>query len=274
MIVSPLPGAAAPDSGAPAGWHGARSLASEPDASFVVPEPLRRRLGNGIEAVVWVNEVGGVTVRGRLGDDRVFAKWAPRDSELDLAAEAVRLGWASGFVCAPAVLDYSSDDDGEVLVTRALPGTNAVTKHWRAEPETTVRALGEGLRRLHDALPVAGCPFDWSVAERIERSRAQGIPEHVAALDRLGEAPAVDALVVCHGDACAPNTLLDDEGVVVGYVDLGRMGVADRWADIAIGAWSTEWNYGPGYDALYYEAYGVEPDQERIAYYRALWDAT
>ena len=121
---------------------------------------------------------------------------------------------------------------------------------------------------------MAGCPFDWSVAERIERSRAQGIPEHVAALDRLGEAPAVDTLVVCHGDACAPNTLLDDNGVVVGYVDLGRMGVADRWADIAIGAWSTEWNYGPGYDALYYEAYGVEPDQERIAYYRALWDAT
>jgi kanamycin kinase len=130
------------------------------------------------------------------------------------------------------------------------------------------------LRRLHDALPVAGCPFDWSVAERIERSRAQGIPERVAALGRLGEAPAVDALVVCHGDACAPNTLLDDDGVVVGYVDLGRMGVADRWADIAIGAWSTEWNYGPGFGALYYEAYGVEPDQERIAYYRALWDAT
>ncbi|WP_460522482.1 phosphotransferase [Humibacter antri] len=270
----PLPGTAEPDSGVPAVSHGARSLAGEPDASFAVPEPLRRRLGNGIESIVWVNEAGGVTVRGRLGDERVFAKWAPPNSELDLAADAERLEWTGRFIRVPVVLDYTSGDDGEVLVTRALPGTNAVTKRWRAEPETSVRALGEGLRHLHDALPVAGCPFDWSVAERIERSRAQRIPERVAALDRLGEVPAVDTLVVCHGDACAPNTLLADDGVVVGYVDLGRMGVADRWADIAIGAWSTEWNYGAGYDALYYEAYGVEPDEERIAYYRALWDAT
>ena len=74
--------------------------------------------------------------------------------------------------------------------------------------------------------------------------------------------------------ALSPNIVVPFVGVVVGYVDLGRMGVADRWADIAIGAWSTEWNYGPGYDTLYYEAYGVEPDEERITYYRALWDAT
>ncbi len=37
-------------------------------------------------------------------------------------------------------------------------------------------------------------------------------------------------------------------------------------------AWSTEWNYGPGYDGVVYDAYGVAPDPERIAYYRLLWD--
>ena len=276
MLSPGLPGAAAPDSGVPAGSHGARSLASEPDASFAVPEPLRRRLGDGIDAVVWVNEVGGVTVRGRDDGDRVFAKWAPPESraELDLAAEAERLQWAAAHTRVPEVVGYSSDQDGEVLVTRALPGTNAVTDRWRSEPRTAVIALGEGLRALHEALPVAGCPFDWSVGERVQRGRMSGIPERAAALERLGDAPAVDTLVVCHGDACAPNTLLNGDGSVAGHVDLGRMGIADRWADIAIGAWSTEWNYGPGYDRLYYEAYGVDPDEERIAFYRALWDAT
>jgi kanamycin kinase len=48
--------------------------------------------------------------------------------------------------------------------------------------------------------------------------------------------------------------------------------VADRWADLAVAAWSTEWNYGPGYDGLVYEGYGIAPDPERIAYYRLLWD--
>jgi kanamycin kinase len=46
-----------------------------------------------------------------------------------------------------------------------------------------------------------------------------------------------------------------------------------RWADLAVAAWSTEWNYGPGYDGLVYVGYGIAPDAERIAYYRRLWDA-
>lgn len=90
----------------------------------------------------------------------------------------------------------------------------------------------------------------------------------------LDTPPAVDRLVVCHGDACAPNTLLAADGTVTGHVDLGSLGLADRWADIAVSAWSTEWNYGPGYESAFLEAYGIAPDTERLAYYRALWDAT
>lgn len=84
--------------------------------------------------------------------------------------------------------------------------------------------------------------------------------------------PPVDQLVVAHGDACAPNTLIHADGSFAAHVDLGELGVADRWADLAIAAWSTEWNYGPGFTHLVYEGYGVRPDPERIAYYRLLWD--
>jgi kanamycin kinase len=37
---------------------------------------------------------------------------------------------------------------------------------------------------------------------------------------------------------------------------------------------STEWNYGPGWSDALIEAYGVEPDRARLAYYRHLWNAT
>ena len=90
----------------------------------------------------------------------------------------------------------------------------------------------------------------------------------------LPEPPPVDRLVVCHGDACAPNTLLAEDGRWTAHVDLGTLGVADLWADLAIAAWSTEWNYGPGYEDTVYEAYGAARDDERIDYYRRLWDAT
>jgi kanamycin kinase len=56
------------------------------------------------------------------------------------------------------------------------------------------------------------------------------------------------------------------------HVDLGSLGVADRWADLAVAAWSTEWNYGAGYERIVYDAYGLAPDPGRIAYYRLLWD--
>jgi kanamycin kinase len=92
------------------------------------------------------------------------------------------------------------------------------------------------------------------------------------ALDLLADIPPVDRLVVCHGDSCAPNTLLTDDGRWSGHVDLGELGVADRWADLAVATWSTEWNYGPGWDKLLLQAYGVPPDPDRTRYYRLLWD--
>ena len=56
-----------------------------------------------------------------------------------------------------------------------------------------------------------------------------------------------------------------------GHVDFGAMGVGDRWSDLAVASWSTTWNYGPGWEEALIEAYGVEPDWERLRYYRLLW---
>ena len=88
----------------------------------------------------------------------------------------------------------------------------------------------------------------------------------------VAEPPIVDRLVVCHGDPCSPNTIVDADGNWVGHVDLGALGVGDRWADIAVATWSLEWNYGPGWDDLLLDTYGIAADPERTAYYRLLWD--
>ena len=83
----------------------------------------------------------------------------------------------------------------------------------------------------------------------------------------------VDRLVVCHGDACAPNTLIDDDGRCCGHVDLGDLGVADRWADLAVAAWSLGYNYEGDWRDEFFDAYGVAPDEERLDYYLRLWEA-
>ncbi|MGH3721711.1 MAG: phosphotransferase [Pseudonocardiaceae bacterium] len=93
-----------------------------------------------------------------------------------------------------------------------------------------------------------------------------------AALRIVDIPPAIDQLVVCHGDACAPNTLIGDDGHWSGHVDFGVLGIADRWADLAVATWSTRWNYGAGWERCLLDACGVDPDPRRSTYYRLLWD--
>ncbi|MFE9098393.1 aminoglycoside 3'-phosphotransferase [Streptomyces sp. NPDC007264] len=219
---------------------------------------------------VWQNELGGLTFRIDDGDGRLFAKWAPAASRLDLPGEAERLRWAGRFTPVPRVRDQGADREGAWLLTHELPGESAVAPRWTADPATAARALGAGLRALHERLPAAECPFSWSVESRLERARSAGLSPPTD----LGTPPPIDRLVVCHGDPCAPNTLLREDGTWSGHVDMGALGVADRWADLAVATWSTEWNYGPGWEDTLLDAYGITPDPRRTDFYRRLWSAT
>ena len=135
-------------------------------------------------------------------------------------------------------------------------------------PET-VRALGAALRHFHDTVPVAGCPFTWSASDRLAR-----LGDRV--VGSIGAVPELDP-VVCHGDACNPNTLLFDDLSVAGYVDVARCGVADRWADLAPASMSVGWNFGAGLESLLLEGYGIgrdiPMDAAKLDWYWRLWDA-
>jgi aminoglycoside phosphotransferase len=116
-----------------------------------VPAAVTATADGGAMTLVWQNEAGGLTFEVTAGDGagRHFIKWAPVGSYLDLAAEAARMTWARQFHPVPQVLGLGADETGSWLVTAALPGDNAVTDRWTAEPATAVTAIGEGLRALH-----------------------------------------------------------------------------------------------------------------------------
>ncbi|WP_309103666.1 aminoglycoside 3'-phosphotransferase [Microbacterium sp.] len=228
-------------------------------------------LARGADLVcVWRNDYGGLTFRATGSGEPFYIKWGPRNAESAFRDEAERMRWAGRWLNVPRVLDSGENDTHEWIVTAAIDGLSAVDSRWEAEPATAVRAVGEALRAMHDTLPVAECPWDWSVPSRIANAAQRGIEVPAA----LRDSPSVDRLVVCHADACMPNTLIGPDGRWVAHVDLALLGTADRWADIAVASMSTEWNYGPGWEDALIEAYGVEPDRERLAYYRDLWNAT
>jgi kanamycin kinase len=226
------------------------SLGDDPIPAVVV----ELAAGRTVE-LAWRNELGGLTFR--VGDE--FVKWNPRRTGIDLELERVRLEWLAGRHPAPRVLAFGADDEAQWLVTAAVPGGSAVGDTWRARRPEAIRAIADGLRAIH-SVPVGEFPAGWTEAVWVGRSPAS-----------IGPRPPMEDPVLVHGDACAPNTLISDEGEWTGNVDFGDLAVGDRWADLAVASLSLDWNFGEGHQAELFDAYGIDPDEERIRYYRALW---
>jgi kanamycin kinase len=217
-----------------------------------------------------------------------FAKVDTGGTYPTLEGEAERLVWAAAYLPVPAVVAVEQVDGATILITEGLPGRDATDPRWRADLPALVSAYGRGLAAFHAAVEEEWCPFRFHLEAALEHVRHRveaGLVEPArdfhkefqdlsaeAALSVLEDtAPGTEDLVVCHGDYCPPNAVLTD-GRVTGYVDLGELGVADRWWDIAVGGWSVVWNFGPEYERLFYESYGVEAAPERIRFYRLLYD--
>lgn len=268
------------------------STRSDGSVIFVPPnDPLHPALlslvkGRGFD-VVWRSDIGGVVLRLSSLKGETYLKWYPRTSGLDLDSEVVRLEWARPYVAVPRVVTSGCDEVATWFESASLGADNAVSAARKQKPKETARMIGAGLRVFHDALPVEACPFSWSAPQRVatipgrqDRQAAEptfdqqfGAMTLERALIELSEPPELDS-VVCHGDACAPNTLISKEGEIAGHVDLLQIGVADRWADLAVASWSTIWNFGRGYERDVYDGYAVEEDEAKVRYYRLLWQLT
>ncbi len=221
-----------------------------------VPRIARALAGGREPELVWRNDLDGLTFR--IGDR--YLKWNPRSTGIDLERERVRLEWLSVRHPAPRVVDHGVDGDAQWLLTEALPGGSAVGDRWRARRPEAIRAIAAGLRAIH-AIPVDDVPAAWATEAWVGRRPPS-----------LGACPPVETPVLVHGDACAPNTLISDEGAWTGNVDFGDLAVGDRWADLAIASLSLDWNFGEGHQRELFDAYGIAPDEDRIRYYRALWE--
>jgi len=252
-----------------------------------LPQRAREHLTAGRSWLIY-NPYAAATWRiTRPSDEVSYLKAAFVGTYPSLAAERDRCVWLrSRGMAVPEVIDHDADDVVEWLLTAALPGVDATAPQHLAHPASTVPLLADGLRHFHQIDPT-DCPFDYRmpaaldhVARRVAASDISVDGFHdvhhdlnpTSAFEWLGElAIDEDRLVVCHGDYTPPNVLLD-AGRVVGYLDLGEVGVADRWRDLAVATWSVTWNFGPGYEDLFLDSYGVAWDLHRRDLYRLLYD--
>jgi aminoglycoside 3'-phosphotransferase-2 len=208
-----------------------------------------------------------------------FIKSEPISPLAELPGEIERLRWlhSTGLPC-PEVVDAAEYGGRHWLLMTAMPGHDLASGS-PASAETAIRLVAEALRLLHRLDP-AGCPFDHRAHIRLADASAryhaglydgddpdQGPADHARLLAGV---PATEDLVVTHGDACFPNFMAEN-GRFTGFIDCGRLGVADRYQDLALACRSLERNYGAGTVPAFLAAYGVtEPDRAKLEWYTLL----
>ena len=233
----------------------------------------------------------------RRSDGLAYAKIAGADRLADLAGERDRLMWLAGRgIACPEIIDWRETDAAACLVMTALPGVPAVEL---SGPDLLAAwpSMARQLAALH-ALPAHQCPFDRGLSLMHGRavdvvSRHAVNPDFLPDEDKDKPAPMllqrierelatrleqeVADGVVCHGDPCMPNFMIDPKSLrSTGMIDLGRLGRADRYADLALMIANAEENWTSADQArrsfaILFDILGVaEPDRERLAFYLRL----
>ncbi len=215
------------------------------------------------------------------------------DHRFNPAWDAQRLTWlAERGLPVPEVVTVGADERLRWIVTTALPGRPAAGR-WTAEQRWRVIDVFADVARTLHALPVAGCPFERRLAELVRQARA-AIEIGAVDLDDVDSAhrgwtaqqlwdklsatpvPDEDDLVVCHGDLCLDNVLVDpDTLTLTGIIDVDRLGVADRWHDLSLALYhigaDERWGFGPAHAERFLRRYGdLPPDHRKMAYYQML----
>ena len=227
-------------------------------------------------------------LRGKGGAPDLYLKHGRGSAAADLADELARLRWLAPYLPVPAVVQFArvADPEQAWLLLMALPGTtaSAVLEAHPALGRVVVDALAAFLRRLH-ALPVSDCPFDAGHAVRLAQARQridaglvdaddfdagrQGWTAEQVWTALQGNLPRVPDLVVTHGDFSLENILMQD-GAVVGCLDAGRAGIADRYQDLAI-VWRALGELDAALQQRFVEQYGLlDIDQGKLQFHLLL----
>ncbi len=207
--------------------------------------------------------------------------------------ESVMMSWLSGKLPVPKCLYHEEFDGTDYLLMTKLNGKMACSDEYMNDPKLLVSIIAETLKQMW-RVDISDCPVNWNTENKLiaaEKRMSDNFvdienaengthgagnfktPKHL--LEWLTAYRPEEELVLSHGDFCLPNIVIDN-GKLSGLIDLGHMGISDKWQDIALCYRSLKHNfegkfsgkpYGNFAPSLFFEALEIEPDFDKLNYY-------
>ncbi len=208
--------------------------------------------------------------------------------------EMQMMEWLKGTLPVPEVICHEIQEGMSYLLMSRLQGVMACDSTAMKHPEQLVGALAAGLQMLWQ-VDISDCVY-WSNLDQKLEAAKYNVEHGLVEMDRcepdtfgeggfenpekllgwLMENRPEEEYVLSHGDYCLPNVFVKN-GTVCGFLDLGKMGIADKYQDIALCYRSLLHNYQGKYGGgMVYEdfrpeslfaALGMEADWEKVRYY-------
>jgi len=218
------------------------------------------------------------------------------DNSTSVEKQLEMMQWLEGKVPVPQVLAYEVENEKSYLLMSRMGGEMSCDTYYLEHPQILLEALACGLKMLW-SVDVGECPRIRDLDVVLKEARVQ-VENHLVDLDNVepetfGEGgfenpeqllewleshrPSFEP-VLSHGDFCLPNVFLEN-GQITGFIDLGKIGVGDKWNDIALCYRSLKHNFDGTYGGKVYEDFnpemlfeklGIEPDWEKIKFYLLL----
>lgn len=202
--------------------------------------------------------------------------------------------WLGGRLPVPEVIAFEQDNGFNYLLMSRLKGHMGCGCLCRSNMEDTIVALADGIKQLWQ-IDISVCPYSSTLDKRLTDAKynmdnglvdvdnfnddtlgENGFEDVDSLYDFLVNNQPEEDLVFTLGDYCLPNVFVEGDRAI-GFIDLGKAGVADKWQDIALCIRSLKYNVSSmlglsesEYNRLknlFYAELGIEEDEQKLRYY-------
>jgi aminoglycoside phosphotransferase len=224
-------------------------------------------------------------IRGKENEHYILKRQPYKESNLSLKNDYLNYKWLAGKVPVPKVKFYNQSDEYEFLCMTELKGETLEYYLNKSDEKDIIRRHATSLKLLH-SLSIDQNAVVQGLDKKLSRAKYnlenglvdvselqpenQSIEPVVLFEKLLAIKPLNDELVFTHGDYCFDNIIYDND-TLIGFIDLGNGGVADKYQDIALAVRNIQDNFGSELVNFFYKEYGLEEiNKNKIEFYTLL----